>query len=366
MEVARVCERDWEWIEFFVRNDVVRKQAVFGNVVRPALRIESEEVDERPWGGGERARARPDDRTAEVEVVVLAQCVEREVQRRWRAGEQCFAPDGEGLRGEEFFADLGGGGESLGEGLDDAFEFGAVLGVVRPVLRGEAVDERVPSIGVGERCIRREDSGPALWEISERSFVSAQQGGEATYAGLGESAQQNVREGRGGLAFTRCGNLHAVREVDVDSGVGSEREQVVVVVGSRGGGDGDFVGFRGAGGNELARPADGFDGFVIGRGSVDAVGLGRVGLAGVYLDVVCVEPVRGSAGAGYPAHLGVTRGALEQGPPAGGEFGEALDVDLAEDGRDVVLSSKRVFGQVGGAKLRCREFLQHRLLEGGE
>ena len=75
------------------------------------------------------------------------------------------------------------------------------------------------------------------------------------------------------LSFPARRDLDAVHEMQVEIGVGTEGEQVVVILGGSGRGDGDVDGLRPAGREQLARPAHGLLRLVVGRGGAHGVRL---------------------------------------------------------------------------------------------
>ena len=97
----------------------------------------------------------------------------------------------------------------------------------------------------------------------------AEQRVQSPHPSLGEAAQQDIRERRRLPLPSRC-DLDAVHEVQVEAGVCAEGKQVVVMVGGRGGGDGDVSGLHPAGCEKLPRPAHGLVCLVTGHDRADA------------------------------------------------------------------------------------------------
>ena len=253
-----------------------------------------------------------------------------------------------------------------GEQLDDGDESRAVVFPVRPVGSRQLVDQARPCLRGGKRRIDRQDSRPALGQVRERAGVATQQCVQSPHSRLGEAAQQDIRESRRSLPLAARRDLDAVHEVQVEAGVGAEREKVVVVVGRRGRRDGDLGGLRPAGGEELPHPAHGLDRLVIGRGRADGGDIRRLRVCPHNLDRLDVEPVRHRAGACDPAHGHMAGERVQQRPPDGRELRNTDDFDRPEQRRRMLQPRAPRSDEVGGPHHRRRQRPHDLRLQAGD
>ena len=148
-------------------------------------------------------------------------------------------------------------------------------------------------------------------------------------------------------------------------GIAAQGQKVVVVIGRRDGCDGDIGGLRLTGRHELPRPAHRLDGLVIGGGRADDRNLWPLQFLPHDPDDIAVEPLRNGPGPGDPAHRHLPGNPVQQGPPYGGELGDADDFDRTEERRDMIQTLKPRLREVDGAHRRRRQGVQDRLFESG-
>ena len=157
-----------------------------------------------------------------------------------------------------------------------------------------------------------------------------------------------------------------MHEVQVETGVGAQGEEVVIIIGGRGGGDGDVGRLRPAGRKELPRPAHGLDGLVISRGRADGGELRRLRLFPHDLDRVTVEPGRHRPRPRDPADRHTASDRVQQRSPDGREFGDADDVDGPEQHRRMVQAHEARGDEVGGPHHGWRQRVHDRRLQAGD
>lgn len=118
-----------------------------------------------------------------------------------------------------------------------------------------------------------------------------------------KAANQDVREGGSSLTLPTGRDLDAMHKVKVEISVGSQSEEMIVVIGRRDRRDGDLGRIGRAGRDELPRPTKRLDGFVIGGRGADGDNLWRVRVFPRRADDISIEPGRRRPRTGGPAHL---------------------------------------------------------------
>ena len=316
-EVSPVGVTDRQRLELGSGNDVIGEEAVLRDSARPARGVESEQAHVAAGGSGERARGHPGGRDARVGAVVELERLQREVEGSGGAVAQRPAPDRERPSVQEGLSRLFGRIDAVGQGRDDPGKGRTMIVAVRPVGGAQPFDQASPRLARGERRVGRQQADPPRRKCLEGAGQRRQERVQASNPALRQTPQHDVRQRGGGLSLPAGGDLDAVREAEVEIGVPSQGQEVVVVVVWRDGRDGDVGRFSGAGANELPRPAQRLDGFVVGRRSTCHDDLRFLRRLSHDLNRSAVEPRWNPPGSRDPAnrHSGGDR--VQHGPPAG-------------------------------------------------
>jgi len=134
---------------------------------------------------------------------------------------------------------------------------------------------------------------------------------------------------------------------------------MIVIVGGRGGRDGDLRS-RDARGEQAARPAHRLNGLVIGRRRAGGADYRRMRRCARDRDAGAVQPCGNAPGAGRPSHGYMGGERLEQRPPTGREFGKADNLQRAEDPRGMTDT-----GGCGGDDVERPHHAGRKLVEDG-
>jgi hypothetical protein len=124
--------------------------------------------------------------------------------------------------------------------------------------------------------------------------------------------------------------------MEVEIGVGTQRQEIVVIVGRSDRCDRDFFRTRLRRSDKLPCPAHGFDGLVIGSRGADRDDFWRPGRCSDHLDHARIEPRRNRSWTGDPANGGLLGDCVQQEPPAWRKLGNANDLDGPEQRTDVI------------------------------
>ena len=124
-----------------------------------------------------------------------------------------------------------------------------------------------------------------------------------------------------------------MREVDGESRVVPQSDEVVVVVVDGGACQRDLLGLDTSRGQQLARPADGLDRLVVSRGCADDGRLGFLQWGCDDLDGRAWEPLRHVSTSGHPLDPHVLHEPGEECTPHGGDVEHALHLHVSQDAR---------------------------------
>ena len=296
---------------------MIGEKTVLGTATRPAGGVQTQQADKTPGRCGQFAGRHPADRDARVEPVVLPESIQGAVQRCGCAGTQRLAPDVARPAAQQPFAGLLCACDTPVQQADDEAKRGAVIQPVRPVGRRQTLNQARPRCAGRERRVGRQDAGPTLRQGLHGAGIGSQQRVQPPHPRLREPAHQDVRERRCRLPLSGSRHLDSVHEMHVEIGIRAQRQEMVVVVGQRGAGDGDIGRLGLAGSQQLPRPAHGLYRFVIGGCSTDDEKTG--GAACALLDVNCpaVKPLGYRPRARDPAHRQPRGHRVQQRPPDG-------------------------------------------------
>ena len=179
---------------------------------------------------------------------------------------------------QQRFANCFGRGYALRQQSDDLAQRRTMIDSVGPIGGRQTVEQVGPGLGRRQRSICRKDARPARRESLKRAGIGGQQRRQAPHPGLRKAAHQDVRQGGRRLTLPTGRDLDAMHEVKVEIGVGSQSQEMIVVIGRRDRCDGDLGRIGRAGRDELPRPSEGLDGLVIGGRGADGDNFRRVRL----------------------------------------------------------------------------------------
>ena len=132
---------------------------------------------------------------------------------------------------------------------------------------------------------------------------------------MAEAAQQHLGQGSCQLSIGGGENFSALDEVKIEAAHLAEREEMIVPLLRRGGGDGDFLRPRTSAGDERARPSQCFERLVPRAGARFCVNFRVFPWRLHNRNAELVNPGRHGAGAGDPSHLGLGRERCEKRSP---------------------------------------------------
>ncbi len=301
---------------------------------------------------GERRGVHPGDRCRGLDAVRHAEVGERRLEGRRRRPHQGAAPDQPGRAAQQGFPDLPRRVEAAGDEVDGEQDGGD------DVRRGLVGREPLPpSLRRVEHEAAGQVPGPALRQGAEGRAVPGDGPGEAQHAIAIEPLQQQVGQGRAGLAVAGRQGAPAVREMHVDVRLGRERQHEVVVVARRRGRDGD-VARRDAAGEMAAGPAEGLHHLVTRAGAARDRHLGPFGSGGLDRHRGGPDPVGHGAGPRRPTGRDGPGDRHDEGAPAGIDLRHGAELHLAQHPGGVAQPLDRPGDEVGRPAHARREAVQ--------
>ncbi len=296
----------------------------------------------------------PGDRCRGLDAVRHAEVGERRLEGRRRRPHQGAAPDQPGRAAQQGFPDLPRRIEAAGDEVDAEQKGGD------DVRRGLVGREPLPP---SLRRVEDEAAGqvpaPALRQGAEGRAVSGDGPGQAQHAIAIEAVQQQVGQGRAGLAVAGRQGAPSVREVHVDVRLGRERQDEVVVVARRRGRDGD-VARRDAAGEMAASPAESLHHLVTRAGAARDRHLGPRGNGGLDRHLGGPDPVGHSTGPRRPTGRDGPGDRQDEGTPAGVDLRHGAELHLAQHPGGVAQPLDRPSDEVGRPAHPRREAIQRR------
>ncbi len=351
-EAGPVVVRDGARLQLGPRHDVVGQQGILAGAPRPGAAVEPEQPHVGPRGRGERRGVHPGDRCRGLDAVRHAEVGERRLEGRRRRPHQGAAPDQPGRAAQQGFPDLPRRIEAAGDEVDGEQDGGD------DVRRGLVGREPLPP---SLRRVEDEAAGqvpaPALRQGAEGRAVSGDGPGEAQHAIAIEPLQQQVGQGRAGLAVAGRQGAPAVREMHVDVRLGRERQHEVVVVARRRGRDGD-VARRDAAGEMAAGPAEGLHHLVTRAGAARDRHLGPCGSGGLDRHRGGPDPVGHGTGPRRPTGRDGPGDRHDEGAPAGIDLRHGAELHLAQHPGGVAQPLDRPGDEVGRPAHARREAIQ--------
>ncbi len=235
-------------------DDMVRKKRILAGVPRPGARGQANEPDEGAGHGRERRRRRPDDRRFGRNVVRQAERGQRYVQR-------LGGPSVRALRQMARFRPLSRSSPISAASLRPRAKIstssrsaGAWSTPSRKESGGKGRQHLTPARGVEQGSIGRESTRPVRRKCGQNFTLGPQQACQPDHARVAEAAQQHLGQGSCQLSIGGGENFSALDEVKIEAAHLAEREEMIVPLLRRGGGDGDFLRPRTSAGDELRAP----------------------------------------------------------------------------------------------------------------
>lgn len=172
--------------------------------------------------------------------------------------------------------------------------------------------------------------------------MSSAHGEQSASAPLTQAVHQDVGQRRAALSVARGEWGDSVGKVEPEAGAFGAREKVIVPCGRVRRRDRDLVGLGDAGRNELPRPSQALDHLVADIGARNDRRHGRR----IEPRDLAAKPAGVCFGWRDPLDRNDLAKSLDQGSPDGGDEGDTLDADLAEDPRRMSNAFQRGIAQV--------------------